>query len=324
MTVTPLFLFSLPRSGSTLVQRVLACHPKIATTSEPWILLPLLSTYTDTEVFAEYVHHAAQSAIADFAATLPDGMSQYKRELHDLVLRLYAAQSNNDTQYFLDKTPRYHLIATEIVDLFPEAKFLFLWRNPLAIASSMIESFSSGRWNIYRFKVDLYKGLVNLINTYQAMEGLAQAVRYEDLVSGHQDPWRLLFEDLGLSFDPSVLSDFAHVEIRGRMKDFTGIRRHKEITDGNIEKWVQTFRSPVRKRWARRYLEYLGKERLELMGYKLADFHSDLDQIGWSAASVVPDLARELFGLVYVWTEPGIIKKKLKMLPKTTGILKHG
>jgi hypothetical protein len=39
---TPLFLLSLPRSGSTLAQRILAAHAGIATTSEPWILLPYL------------------------------------------------------------------------------------------------------------------------------------------------------------------------------------------------------------------------------------------------------------------------------------------
>src|SRR5919107_2181016 len=39
---TPLFLLSLPRSGSTLAQRILAAHGGIATTSEPWILLPYL------------------------------------------------------------------------------------------------------------------------------------------------------------------------------------------------------------------------------------------------------------------------------------------
>jgi hypothetical protein len=43
---TPLFLLSLPRSGSTLAQRILAAHGGIATTSEPWILLPYLYVRT--------------------------------------------------------------------------------------------------------------------------------------------------------------------------------------------------------------------------------------------------------------------------------------
>lgn len=35
-----LFLFSLPRSGSTLRQRVIATYPEVATSSELWLLLP--------------------------------------------------------------------------------------------------------------------------------------------------------------------------------------------------------------------------------------------------------------------------------------------
>ena len=39
-----IFLFSLPRSGSTLVQRVLAVHDALITASEPWLLLSLIAS----------------------------------------------------------------------------------------------------------------------------------------------------------------------------------------------------------------------------------------------------------------------------------------
>ena len=47
MSIRPIFIFSAPRSGSTLLQRVLAAHTQVATASEPWILLPLLSPLYD-------------------------------------------------------------------------------------------------------------------------------------------------------------------------------------------------------------------------------------------------------------------------------------
>ena len=37
---SPIFLFSLPRSGSTLLQRVLMSHKDIASVAEPWLMLP--------------------------------------------------------------------------------------------------------------------------------------------------------------------------------------------------------------------------------------------------------------------------------------------
>lgn len=37
-----IFIVSQPRSGSTLLQRILSAHSQICTTSEPWLALPLL------------------------------------------------------------------------------------------------------------------------------------------------------------------------------------------------------------------------------------------------------------------------------------------
>ena len=42
--VAPVFLLSLPRSGSTLLQRLLAVSPEVATAPEPWFLLPLVQS----------------------------------------------------------------------------------------------------------------------------------------------------------------------------------------------------------------------------------------------------------------------------------------
>ena len=48
MSVTPVFIFSLPRSGSTLTQRVLTAHDGVASAAEPWVLLPLLQPLVPT------------------------------------------------------------------------------------------------------------------------------------------------------------------------------------------------------------------------------------------------------------------------------------
>jgi hypothetical protein len=73
MTVTPIFLLSLPRSGSTLVQRVLAAHDGVATAAEPWILLPQIYALRTEGAYAEYGHALATRAIGDFARNLDGG-----------------------------------------------------------------------------------------------------------------------------------------------------------------------------------------------------------------------------------------------------------
>src|SRR5665213_3086127 len=56
MPVRPIFIFSISRSGSTLLQRVLAAHPEVATVSEPWLLLPFVYSMRTEGVIADYVH----------------------------------------------------------------------------------------------------------------------------------------------------------------------------------------------------------------------------------------------------------------------------
>ena len=73
LEVRPLFLFCLPRGGSTLVQRVIAAHPKVSTLPEPWLLLPLVYATREQGARAEYWHEATAQSVKDFSERLPAG-----------------------------------------------------------------------------------------------------------------------------------------------------------------------------------------------------------------------------------------------------------
>ena len=155
-----IFLFSLPRSGSTLLQRLIASHPQISTTSEPWLILPYLYTIREKGICAEFDYNTSSVAIQDFCRALPNGEEDYLLEVRALVERLYAKVSRKEqTTYFLDKTPRYHLVINEIYKLFPESKKIFLWRNPLSVMTSIMSTWGQGKWNLHRYKIDLFQGL---------------------------------------------------------------------------------------------------------------------------------------------------------------------
>jgi len=105
--ISPIFLISLPRSGSTLVQRVLANHPGIETTSEPWLLLPFLYTLKKKGVYAEYAHKEVFSAIREFINELPCGEADYLEEMRSFILALYGkANKKKEAKYFLDCSPK--------------------------------------------------------------------------------------------------------------------------------------------------------------------------------------------------------------------------
>ncbi len=117
--------------------------------------MPQLYALRETGAVAEYGHRTAARAIADFGDSLPGGRADYLDEVRRSTLALYELAAG-DAGWFLDKTPRYHLVVDEIMALFPDARFVFLWRNPLAVAASMIDSFGRGHWNLDRYEVDLH------------------------------------------------------------------------------------------------------------------------------------------------------------------------
>jgi sulfotransferase family protein len=288
----PIFLLSLPRSGSTLVQRVLASHEEVATTPEPWVLLPQVYAMRERGAYAEYVQVSAARAIREFAQGLPGGAADYDDELRAFVLRLYARAAPSAPTYFLDKTPRYHLIVEELFRLFPDARFIFLWRNPLAVAASIVETWAGGRWAVDRWRVDLFDGIENITTGFETHVDRAIAVRFEDLVSDPSTSWSPIFDHLGLAFDPALLSAFAKTRLEARMGDPTGADSYGELSTEPLDKWKRTLSGPVRKRWARTYLEWIGDHRLSLMGYDLATLRGELDAIPSGGRHVGSDVAR--------------------------------
>ena len=62
----PLFIFSLPRSGSTMLQRVLAADSQISSVAEPWVLLPFVYALRGQGASADYNHQTANQGLMDF------------------------------------------------------------------------------------------------------------------------------------------------------------------------------------------------------------------------------------------------------------------
>jgi hypothetical protein len=290
MPIKPIFIFSVPRSGSTLVQRIIAAHEGVATVSEPWLVLPHAYSFRPRGVSAEYQHPLMVDAIADFCAELPRGSEDYRRALRACILGLYELAAGDEARYFLDKSPPYCMVAEEIISLFPEGKFVFLWRNPLSVVASIIETWEP--WRPAMFRDDLFIGLPRLVSAFGSHREQSHAVRFEDLVSGDEQRWGALMDYLEIEFRPATLSRFAEVKLKGRMGDPTGARRYSSLSAEPQQKWKDTLVNPLRRAWCHRYLRYIGAERLALMGYDSTQLLRELDAQPASTKALLPDLGR--------------------------------
>lgn len=272
--VRPLFLLSLPRSGSTLLQHLLAAHPHIAATAEPWIQLPLVYALRPQGVAAEYGHDTMAVAISDFVESV-GGIDAWRSSIRRWAEDLYLRAAAPDAAYFLDKTPQYDLVADELVSIFPDAKVILLWRNPLAIVSSILRTFDGPGWPLYPYAPHLFQGLATLVQVHERMRERVLDVRYEDIVEAPMEALKRIFGYLQLDMDEAVVETFGSLRLRGRMKDpkwghYSGVSREP------LDRWREGIQGPLRTHWCRRYLRWIGPRRLALMGYDYDALMSEL------------------------------------------------
>lgn len=297
--ITPIFLLSLPRSGSTLLQRLLLTNIDIASASEPWIILPLLNTLKKENTHSVYGHQITVDAIEDFYSLFENNKDDYLKEIRTFVLSLYAKAAHN-RPYFLDKTPRYSLIAEEIYQAFPEGKYIILWRNPLAIIASALETWKNGKWSTSHLKIDLYCGLENLINFHENYCNDIASIRYEDITKDIKELKRI-FEYLELEYCEEDILKFSNVKLSGRMGDPIGTYKYSSVKNDSEDKWKSTLASPVRKLWCRNYLKWIGEKRLGIMGYNLEHLLKELDDIPVEYKFIFIDIVRLIYGEINVF-----------------------
>ncbi|WP_417558836.1 sulfotransferase family protein [Mesoflavibacter zeaxanthinifaciens] len=277
---SPIFIFSLPRSGSTLLQRVLMTDPNICSVAEPWLLLPQLYSLKKEGVVSEFSSLTAQQAIGDFIDNLPNKQIDYNISLNSFISDLYSKQCKNNERYFLDKTPRYYLIINEIAEVFPNAKFIFLFRNPLHIFASIIETWGNKSISkIHRNSRDLTEGFNALSNGYKIHKERSISVNYEDFVNYPEIELKKISNYLDLKIDSEVLKDFSKQDTKGELGDPTGAKRYKSISKEGLDKWKNTLNASFRKKIVINLFKKIDDISFSLQGYDKQDIIKDLKAI---------------------------------------------
>lgn len=274
---SPIFVFSLPRAGSTLLQRVLMSHKNICSLSEPWLLLPQVYAIRQQGSLSEYSNATAYTGITDFIDNLPNGRKDYLTSLSSFLTELYEKQCGEDEIYFLDKTPRYYLIIDEIVEMFPNAKFIFLFRNPIQVMASIVNTWGKGRFNkLLSNYYDITDGIPYLSNAYLKYKSQSHFLNYEDFVKEPHKELKKVFDYLELSFNEEILNEFSRQNTKGNLGDPTGVVMYSKISTAGLNNWKSTFNSVLRKQIAIRLLNKLNANNLEVQGYNKKKIISEI------------------------------------------------
>ncbi|MBS95351.1 MAG: hypothetical protein CL799_13000 [Chromatiales bacterium] len=299
-----IFIISLPRSGSTLLQRVLAGHPEISTSSEPWIMLHPAYGRGAKNIYTDFGTDWAQLGVDQFLENYTDGPEVYDDGIRAFAQTIYAnALKKGGGSWFLDKTPRYVIIVDDLIELFPAAKFIFLIRNPLSVLASIVNTqISHDMPTLERFGSELTRGPAGILRGIDSLGDKAIVLHYEKFVEQPDENLRMICERIGLEYNPGMLEYSKTPKVQGFMQDRTGINQHDRPTTSRAESWRQVLGDSQQLEFAQGYLNTLGREAIEQLGYSYDDMMEVVRQsvqrtrknncLPWRVAILTPEQKR--------------------------------
>ena len=194
----PIFVIGLPRSGTTLVERILASHTEVQAAGE-------LQAFPQACVKGVQAHSGAAIAKFEFV--------ERALEIDPCELgKHYLASTRPQTgarRHFVDKLPLNYLYAGLIRRALPRARIVALEREPMDSCYAMYKTLFTGA---YPFSYDLddlgryYTAWQRLMRHWRAALGDALLViRYEELVTDQEAMTRRLLAHCGLPWQAACL-----------------------------------------------------------------------------------------------------------------------
>lgn len=191
----PIFIIGMPRSGSTLVEQILASHPMVEGTMElPHV--PILAKRLG-RAEGKYIETVGKLPPAKFEPLGRAYVEHTRRHRH------------TDRPFFIDKMPNNWIHVPLIHLILPKAKIIDARRHPMACGLSNFkqhymrgQAFSYDLTWIGRYYAD-YVRLMAHIDT--VLPGRVHRVIHEQLVDDTENEVRRLLDYLELPFDEACL-----------------------------------------------------------------------------------------------------------------------
>lgn len=206
----PIFIVGMPRSGTTLVEQIIASH--------------------------SMVHGAGELGI--IGGTCKLALSRKDRGFAEPVRHAYLTTTKSPKSIITDKMPSNFLWIGFILSAFPEAKIVATERDPMAVGWSLYKScFATGIgyknsfadiggfYSIHREMMEFW---------HRKFPGQIYTVDYERLTTHQEQETRALLDYCGLDFEPSCL---AFHETKRPVKTLSRLQVSRPMYTGSSQSW---------------------------------------------------------------------------------------
>ncbi|HJP38141.1 MAG: sulfotransferase [Gammaproteobacteria bacterium] len=195
---TPIFIVGLPRTGTTLTERIVSSHSLVGTVGETQFLQMVLRRESEVRSIENMNPEMIETVASKDMALIARGY------LDSLRYRL------GPEAMFIDKLPFNFLFLGFVARAFPDARIVHLGRNPMDTCFAMYKQVFT--W-AYKFSYSL-KGLGQYYVAYdrlrthwrQLLGDRMIEIEYESLVADQEGQTRILLEKLGLEYEDACFN----------------------------------------------------------------------------------------------------------------------
>jgi tetratricopeptide (TPR) repeat protein len=223
---TPIFVVGMPRSGTTLVEQIIASHPQVFGAGE----LNILKTAVGKQ-FPMSMPGGFPGGIAD----MPDkAFAEAGQAYLDMLHTRYPGY-----RHVTDKMPGNFLLVGFLHMMLPKAKIVHCARDAAATCLSIFKVHFRGDSHRYGYDLGELADFHNLYTDMMAhwhkvLPGVVHDVRYEDFVADQEGQTRALMAYLGLPWDDKVLS-FHETDRPVRTASAAQVRQ--PMYQGSVDLW---------------------------------------------------------------------------------------
>jgi len=224
----PIFIVGMPRTGTTLVERILGSHADVVSLGE------LVDFPAEMTILAERAYASAGSNEPDLLrASLQMDFAELGRNYLKAVQPLAGGR-----KYFIDKLPFNFRYCGLIHQALPNAKIVHLTRDPLDTCYAVFKTLFINAYH-YSYQLDeLAQFYVayrrTMAHWHAVMPGVICDVSYEDLVGDPPAQCRRLLDWCGLPWQDDVL-DFHRSRVASTTASAAQVR--KPIYTSSVRKW---------------------------------------------------------------------------------------
>lgn len=224
---TPIFIVGLPRTGTTLTERIISSHSLVQSLGETMFLQMVMRRESQVQ------------SLKNMTVEMIEMLSSIDMEVIAKGYEEAVAYRLGEEPMFIDKLPFNFMYLGFIAKAWPDAKIVNMVRNPMDSCFSMYKQVFT--W-AYKFSYSLdwlgqyYIAHDRLNRHWQSLLGDRMIeVQYETLVNDPENQTRLLLDRLGLDFEIGCL-DFD--KNRAPTTTASSVQVREKVHSGSVDRWT--------------------------------------------------------------------------------------